>query len=254
MSDFDRQARRARLRLAGIGVLAAGVLVTGGVIAVNALGGDDGNESDTRTGASPTSTNSPAVHQTRTPATARRLDLSAYGPDSTSKGIGTGFEHSAMGATAAAVSYWENLDLLDDVIARRQWTAIASKDSPEAIERGTSEVRKLREGAGLPPSGGTPDGITFTTSVNAVLQRSLDNSGEVVNVWMSYDRYATVRNKGGDDDPLKNETTNLVLKWEDGDWKVTEEQKYTERVRGPRAYHPDSRWAYMDGWRELADA
>ncbi|KUF20164.1 hypothetical protein AT728_40160 [Streptomyces silvensis] len=152
------------------------------------------------------------------------------------------------------MSYWENLDLLDDVIARRQWTAIASKDSPEAIERGTSEVRKLREGAGLPPSGGTPDGITFTTSVNAVLQRSLDNSGEVVNVWMSYDRYATVRNKGGDDDPLKNETTNLVLKWEDGDWKVTEEQKYTERVRGPRAYHPDSRWAYMDGWRELADA
>lgn len=253
--SFDRKARLARMRLAGIGVLAVAVLAAGGVLAATSFGnGETTGKPQTQRSPSETSTSwPPSASKPHTPATGPRLDLSPYGPKSSSKGIGTGFEHSAMGATAAAVSYWENLDLLDDVIARKQWSTITSKDSPKTIDRGVSEVRKLREGVGLPPSGGTPDDITFTTSVEAALFRSLDTSGDVVDVWMVYDRYATIRGKGGDPNPLKGEVTNLIVTWEDGDWKVTERPEYVKKVRGPRAYHPNSKWAYMTGWRELAN-
>lgn len=88
--------------------------------------------------------------------------------------------------------------------------------------RGTAAVRR------------NPDGITFSTNVKAVLTRSLDKSGDIVVVWMSYDRFATIRGKGADDDPLRDETTNLILKWDGSDWKVTTEAKYTAKVTGPR--------------------
>jgi hypothetical protein len=139
------------------------------------------------------------------------------------------------------------------VTARKQWTAIAAKDYPQTIDQGVSEVRKVREGVGLPPSGGTPEGISFSTSVKAALTRSLDQSGDIVVVWMVYDRFAIIRDKGADDSPLQDEVDYLVLKWQDGDWKVTADPKYTKKVTGPRAYDPDSTYAFLDGWREVAD-
>ncbi|WP_327727843.1 hypothetical protein OG250_13390 [Streptomyces sp. NBC_00487] len=249
MADFGR---KARLRLLGIGVAAGAVLTAGGVFAVTSLG-DGSTERGTEAKPSPSvssTTESPRKVKEYTPATAPRLSL--LKPKSNADGIGTGFEYSSFGATSAAVSYWEGLDLLDDVIAHKQWTAIAAKDSPETIDQGVSEVRKLREGVGLPPSGGTPDGITFSTNVKAVLTRSLDKSGDIVVVWMSYDRFATIRGKGADDDPLRDETTNLILKWDGSDWKVTTEAKYTAKVTGPRSYAPDSKWAFAAGWRQVS--
>ncbi|MEW2615102.1 hypothetical protein AB0937_33960 [Streptomyces sp. NPDC047880] len=253
-ASFDRKARRARLRLAAIGVAVVAALAVGGAVAITTLDGDDGPaRSDGKTSPSPSSTSSqpPGGGKEFTPASAPRIPL--LKAKSNANGIGTGFEHSALGATSAAVSYWEDLDLLDDVIARQQWTAIAAKDSPGTIDAGVSEVRKVREGVGLPPSGGTPDGITFSTNVKAALSRSLDTSGDVVDVWMVYDRFATIKDKGADENPLRDEVTNLVLKWEDGDWKVTTDPKYTAKVKGPRAYDPDSKYAWMEGWRVVAD-
>ncbi|WP_329020878.1 hypothetical protein [Streptomyces sp. NBC_01601] len=253
---FDNQkARRARLRLVGIGVAVVAVLTAGGIVAVSTLGGDDKpGRADAKASPSPSPSDasaSPGENEKYTPGSAPRIPI--LKATKHSQGIGTGFEHSSLGATSAAVSYWEDLDLLDDVIARQQWTAIAAKDSPNTIDEGVSEVRKVREGVGLPPSGGTPDGITFSTNVKAALARGLDKNGDVVNVWMTFDRFATIRDKGADENPLRDETTNLVLKWEDGDWKVTTAPQYTAKVKGPRAYDPASKWAFMDGWREVAD-
>ena len=50
-----------------------------------------------------------------------------------------------MEAWSGAVSYWQNLNVIDDEIARKQWTAITSKDSPTTIDRRVSDVRKILE-------------------------------------------------------------------------------------------------------------
>ncbi|NED04631.1 hypothetical protein G3I55_23540, partial [Streptomyces sp. SID6648] len=105
-----------------VAVVAA--LAVGGAVAITTLDGDDGPaRSDGKTSPSPSSSSSqpPGGGKEFTPASAPRIPL--LKAKSNANGIGTGFEHSALGATSAAVSYWEDLDLLDDVIARQQWTA-----------------------------------------------------------------------------------------------------------------------------------
>ncbi|MEU9480722.1 hypothetical protein [Streptomyces sp. NPDC048191] len=251
MADFESKARRARLRLVGIGVAVVAALAVGGTLVVTNLG-DGGTPAKSHADTSPSATPSSSPTSgllAYTPATARRVPL--LKPTTHTNGIGTGFEHSSLGATSAAVSYWQDLDLLDDVTAQKQWAAIA--DTSATADQGVSEVRKLREAVGLPPSGGSPDNVTFSTHVKAVLARSLDSTGDVVDVWMSYDRYASVRDKGADDNPLRDETDHLILKWESGDWKVTTEAKYTSKVKGPVAYDPDSKYAFAQGWREVSD-
>ncbi|RLU99466.1 hypothetical protein CTZ27_14645 [Streptomyces griseocarneus] len=153
---------------------------------------------------------------------------------------------------SAAVRHLQELDILDDTIARKQLEAIVSKDSRDTIDRRISEVRETREKAGLSPSGATPAGLSFTTQVNAARITSADNSGDVVIVWMNYDRYATLPGKGSDDNPLKGETTYAIYKWEGDDWKLTEEPQYKKRVHGPWAYDPDSPYAFQDMWREVS--
>ncbi|MFH8642076.1 hypothetical protein [Streptomyces goshikiensis] len=250
---FQRQARRARLRLAGIGfvVLAA---VAGGTVAVINMG--DSGSSQASAGSKSTPGPSVSAHPESagtefTPATGRRIGL--LKPTTTTDGIGRGFEHSTMGAWSAAVSFWQDLDIIDDIAAEKQWKAIASKDSPATVDRGVSEVRKIREGAGLPPSGAAPDGVSFSTRVRAVNIRGLETSGDVVQVWLVYDRFAVLRDKGGDQDPKKGETTYLILKWEGSDWRVTDEPQYKSKLTGPQPYHPDSKPAFQDGWREIAN-
>lgn len=254
-TDFQRQARRARLRLAAIGiaVLAA---VAGGTIALVTL--DDSGSTQATAGdakstpsSSSTATAPPVPSQTLTPGSGPKFRL--LKPTTTTEGIGRGFEHTLKGAWSASVSYWQDLSLIDDGAAAKQWKAIASKDSPTTVDRGVSEVRKVREAAGLPPSGGSPDGITFSTTVRALTIRGLDTSGNVFQVWMSYDRYAVVRDKGSDQDPKKGETTVLILKWEGNDWRVTDEPQYRDKLTVPQPFHPNSKAAYQDGWREISN-
>ncbi|MFE2529785.1 hypothetical protein ACFXEL_36800 [Streptomyces sp. NPDC059382] len=253
-TDFQRQARRARLRLAGIGfvVLAA---VAGGTITFISMGDSGGGSpsADSKNTPSPSFSvsSAPPPGTELTPATGRRISL--LKPTTNTEGIGRGFEHSTMGAWSAAVSFWQDLNIIDDVVAEKQWKAIASKDSQSTIDRGVSEVRKVREGAGLPPSGGAPEGVGFSTHVRALNIRGLDTSGDVVQVWMVYDRFAVLRDKGGDQNPKKGETAYLILKWEGSDWRVTDEPQYKNKLTGPQPYHPDSKPAFQDGWREIAN-
>jgi len=253
MDPYKNKARKARLRLIGAAVVAAAAVIAGGVLAVTSLGGDKAGPSHGEKqgqGPTPSSSGTAGPAKKYTPATAPQTHI--LKPRTTKNGISVGFEHSGLGALSAAVTYWQDLDILDDRIARRQWTTIASKDSPGTVDRAVSDVRKVREGANLPPSGGTPAGLSITTHVKAALSRSLDSTGDIVRVWMFYDRYATVPDKAGDDNPDKDETADLVVKWEDGDWKVTEESRYFKRTRGVHAYDPDSPYAFQDGWREVA--
>ncbi|MCC3771808.1 hypothetical protein K6I34_004928 [Streptomyces sp. UNOC14_S4] len=153
---------------------------------------------------------------------------------------------------SAAVRHLQELDILDDTIAEKQLKAIVSKDSPGTVDKRVSDVRKLREGVGLPPSGATPAGLSFTTQVNAVRVTSADKTGQVLIVWMNYDRFATVPGKGADNNPLKGETDYAIYKREGDDWKLTEEPQYKKSVHGPRAYDPDSPYAYQDMWRQVS--
>ncbi|MCX4529894.1 hypothetical protein OG982_30085 [Streptomyces sp. NBC_01551] len=254
--DFQRQARRARLRLAGIGLVVLAAVAGGAVALINIddSGSSQAVSDDAKTTLSP-SPNIPSAPGAGsgadlTPATAPKIRL--FKPTTTTEGIGRGFEHSAMGARSAAVSYWQDLNIIDDAIARQQWQAITSKDSPDTVDRRVSDVRKTREAAGLPPSGPAPDGISFSTTVTAMQALGLETSGDVVQVWMSYDVYAVFRDKGGNQNPKKGETVYLILKWENGDWRVTDEPQYRKKLTGPQPYHPDSRPAFQDGWREIA--
>ncbi|WP_371801577.1 hypothetical protein OHA38_43455 (plasmid) [Streptomyces sp. NBC_01732] len=255
-TGFKSKARKARVRLVVMSVAVLAAVSLGAAVAIAGLGGSSdsadpaASKKNKPTPSGSASSADPSATKF-TPATAPAVHL--LKPGTNENGIGTGFEHSGLGAVSAAVTYWEDLDILDDVIARKQLTAITSKDSPDSVTRGVSDIRKVREGAGLPPSGGTPDGLSFDTAVKATLVRSLDRTGDVVQVWMVYDRFATSPDKTGDDNPLKDEVVDLIVKWEDGDWKVTEEPRYTSKKTGPRAYDPDSKWAFMDGWRQVFD-
>lgn len=247
--DYQLQARRARLRLIVAGVVVASTAAAGGIALA-----DHTSRHHTSGTAQPTLTSSvlvtsPAPTRTLTPATARMTHL--LKPRKIVNGIGVGFEHSGLGAESAAVTYWQDLDILDTSIARRQWTTITSPDSPQTIDDAIKDIRTIREASGLPPTGGTPAGLTFTTVVNAVLGRSLDENGDVVEIWMAYDRFATRPGQPADDNPLTGQQDDLIVKWQDGDWKVTTEPKWTAKRTGPRTYDSHSPWAAQDGWREV---
>ncbi|WP_238545398.1 MULTISPECIES: hypothetical protein [Streptomyces] len=252
----SKKARAARLRLLGIGVLVGAVVVGGGVLAVTSLGSDD-SKADSRAKSSPTHAEKTAKPrpspsggaEDNTPETGPKLPL--LKPRTSKNGIGVGFEHSSWGAESAAINYRQDMDIIDDVLLRKQLATITSPDSQDSIDERVSEVRTIREEAGLPPSGGAPDRITFSTVVKASRGRSLDDDGEVVEVWMVHDRYGTEQGKGGDSNPLKNQLDCLIVKWQDGDWKLTDEPKYVKLKSSPSAYFPDSKFAFKDGWREV---
>ncbi|MEE1763040.1 hypothetical protein [Streptomyces sp. SP18BB07] len=242
----DSKARKHQLRLLAIGVVAGAALAVGGILAFTSI---IGGNTQTQTDAKPTpssggdkSSESSGRGQEYTPATAPPVRV--FEPRSNDEGIGTGFEHTSVGAVSAAVSYWQDFNLRDEVIARQQWTAVTSEDSPETIDRGVSGMVGAPLGITTPKDG--------QTVVKAVLPLSLDHSGEIVVVWMEYDRLVPIGEESADNKSLKDETTYLIVKWENGDWKVTEEPQYEAKVRGPRSYHPDSKWAFADGWRRVA--
>ncbi|MDQ8706836.1 hypothetical protein RCO28_30845 [Streptomyces sp. LHD-70] len=184
-----------------------------------------------------------------TPSKAKKLVLKAGTKQK--GGASRGFPYTANGGISAVVYFWEEYAFLDDSAAREQLKAVTSHDSTGYIEEQISEVRKLREYAGLPPSGGAPAGITFTTNVNAVRATSLDDTGAVMQIWLAYDQYATKADGGADQDPLKGEEVDFIVKWQDGDWKITNEPQYVKQRSFPVAYHPASPYASRDGWQRV---
>ncbi|MEV0780524.1 hypothetical protein [Streptomyces sp. NPDC050428] len=191
-----------------------------------------------------------------TPAKGKKVALEV--PTGTKGGAATGFPRTARGAVSAAVYFWEGYAFLDDRAARRQLAAVTSPDATGFVDERVSEVRELREGAGLPPSGPAPAGITFTTTVNAVRPTSLllpgERAGDAVQVWMSYDQHGIEAGAGADTSPLTGETTSLILKWQNKAWKLTDEPKYQAKGSFPAAYDPHSPHAWTDGWTQVHHA
>jgi hypothetical protein len=254
MEAQDRKARLARLRLAGAAGVALGVLATAGYLAVDSFRSDSDGATSAEVNTQPSKSPSPssASADRMTPRKARTLPLLA--PKRSQNGASLGFPKNGIGAISAAVSYWEEYAWLDDSMARKQLQVLVSPDSPETIDKKISEVHRLREGVGLPPSGPAPAGVTFTTVVKAVRGKSLVPDGSVVQIWLQYDRYATEADGGGDDDPLKDETTDVIMKWQKDEWRITQEPQYLKLRTFPVAYDPDSVPARQDGWWRVDDA
>ncbi|MFD5284309.1 hypothetical protein [Streptomyces rubrogriseus] len=246
----DGKARKARLVLVGLGILTLGVLVGGGVTAGVVLGDDSGGGGSAPKATAAVSSKPGTTEQSEmTPGKARKLELQV--PTGQKDGLSTGFSDGPVGAISTAVHFWEEYAFLDDRKARQQLEAIVTPDAAGYVDEQVSEVRKLRERAGLPPSGGTPAGITFSTAVNAVRPTSLDKTGRVVQIWINFDRYATKPDGVSDDEPLRDQTVDLILKAQDGVWKLTNEPEYHEKRSFPRAYDPDSHVSWLDGWRQV---
>lgn len=191
-----------------------------------------------------------------TPEKAQKIKLVA--PTGQKNGVSIGFPHTAIGAMSAAVYLHEEYAWLDDQKARQQLEVVTSPDAPGFIDDQVSEIRKMREGVGLPPSGPAPVGLTITTTVEAVRAKTIlapdMKRGDVVHVWLSFDRYATGPDGGPDEDPLKGDTTDYILKWQDGAWKLTNEPKYWNKRTFPVAYDKDSPYAWRDGWWQVRRA
>ncbi|MFI8105408.1 hypothetical protein [Streptomyces sp. NPDC086023] len=254
MSRQAQPARRARMTLAGLGLLAAALLAGGGYAAATLLG--DGDGSDRPAGDAKPSVSAPPKASPgkppMTPARAKKITLDS--PKDHKDGVAVGFEHTPRGAISAAVYWWEEYAWLDDRKARQQLNAVVSPDATGYVDEQVSEIRAFRERLGLPPSGGT-SGILFSTSVHAVRPSSMDVPGEelgdVVEIWMSYDRFATGPDGAPDKDPLRGETTNLFLRWQDGAWRLTNQPEYVKQESFPVAYDPDSPYAWNDGWVQV---
>jgi hypothetical protein len=248
MLGHDRKARRARLRLAGIAVVTVAALTGAGVLIAQGLGGHSAQAhaapSASAVASAPSSSQSA---QPMTPARARPVRLDK--PTGQKDGSSTGFPHNGLGALSAAVYHMDEYAFLDDEMARRQLTAITASDSPtDAIDKAVSDVRALREAVGLASSGGMPAGLTFSTSVDAVRARSLTADGNVVQVWMHYNRTAVLPNGNADTSPLRDQTTDVIVEWQNGDWKQTTNPIYVAKRTFPAAYDPNSPVASADGW------
>ncbi|MEU8828906.1 hypothetical protein [Streptomyces sp. NPDC048636] len=254
MEGADLKARRARLGLAVIGVLLLAVLA-GGVVTASLLldTGESTGSAKSEEKDRGSSHDEPSEEPRRpklTPETGAKASLPK--PKGQKDGVSTGFPHTTYGAYAAAVYFWEEYALLDDHKARQQLDAVVSPDAGSGYaDEWISKVRKLREAAGLPPSGGTPAGVTFSTSVNALNAWTVDDKGDVIQVWLNYDRFATKADGEPDPAPLKDRTDNVILKWQNGGWKLTDERKYRKEGGRPVSYNPDARVAWQNGWRQV---
>ncbi|MFE2849757.1 hypothetical protein ACFXJO_01300 [Streptomyces lavendulae] len=260
--DRERRTRRARLTLAGLAVLAAAALAGGGYAAAVLLNEDHGG-SGTPAAGGPTGKPSGAVPSApsakataKTPGEGPKVTL--HKPTGHANGVATGFKYSPVGAMSAAVYWLEEYSWLDDQKARQQLEAVVSPDAVGYVDKEVSEVRKLREAVGLPPSGGTTSSVTFTTSVNAIRSSALpvegQKPGDVIQVWMNYDRYATGPDGAPDKQPLKDQQTNVILRWQGGMWRLTNQPDYVKHSSPPVSYLPDSPYAWRDGWRQVQRA
>ncbi|MFE5029848.1 hypothetical protein ACFRAO_42835 [Streptomyces sp. NPDC056656] len=254
MADYGQGARRARFILGAVGASAVVVVAALGVLAYLLLapgtsGAPVAKPSGTAKAGAGAAADPALPRSSMTPEKAAKVVLSV--PDDPKSGVSTGFPHTTTGAVSAAVYFWEEFAFLDDSKARQQLKAIVAGDSQDYVDRRISEVRKLREAAGLPPSGGTPAGITFSTSVNAVRPRSLDKKGDVMQVWLNYDRYATKSDGGADEQPFRGEDTAMVLRWDKGAWRITDDARYRAALTYPAAYYPTSIAAWSDGWVQV---
>ncbi|MFD0266306.1 hypothetical protein ACFVGY_06900 [Streptomyces sp. NPDC127106] len=252
------KARRARFILAGGAVAVAALLVAGGFTAATLMNGDP--KGQPQASASPAVTGTTSFGSTgsqddlMTPEKGEKIVLPK--PTDHKNSVAVGFPRYPGGGISAVVYFWEEYAWLDDEKASQQLNAVVSKDAPGYADKQVSEIRKMREAIGLAPSGGIPADITFTTSVHAARGKTLKAPGvpvgDIMQVWLSYDRFATGPKGGRDENPLRGETIAFVVKWEDGAWKFTD--KYDSMGDYPLAYEATSPYAWSDGWVQVRHA
>ncbi|MET8129371.1 hypothetical protein ABZV67_36155 [Streptomyces sp. NPDC005065] len=258
MSGYEHSVRRARLTLGATALIATVVIGALAALAYVLLG--DGGSGGTGAASALPAATEPTSHRpttatvrpVMTPEKAEKVVLDV--PTDQKDGVSTGFAHTTTGALSTAVYFWEEFAFLDDAKARQQLKAVVASDSADYVDHQISEVRRLREAAGLPPSGGTPAGITFSTAVNAARPRSLDTKGDVVQVWLNFDRYATKSDGGSDDSPFRDEDTSLVLRWQGGSWRLSDDTAWRDELSYPVTYSPTSTHAWLDGWVQVRHA
>jgi hypothetical protein len=253
------KARRARFVLAGGAVAVAALLVAGGFTAATLMNGNDAKGQPQPRPSVSVSAGAPrpAANTPEGPMTPEKGNkLLLMKPTGQKDGLSTGFGASPVGGISAVVYFWEEYAWLDDEKARQQLTAFVSKDRPGYVDRKISEIRKGREAIGLAPSGGIPADINFTTVVTAARVKTLKAPrlpvGDVMQVWLSYDRFATGPKGGRDENPLRGETQSFVVKVEGDSWKLTDE--FDSLGDFPLAYEPDSPYAWSDGWAQVRHA
>ncbi|MFD3553754.1 hypothetical protein ACFWWA_16845 [Streptomyces goshikiensis] len=256
-SSNGLKARRARLILAVVVIAVAALLVAGGFTAATLM--QDDTKGQPQAAASPSADaparkGSGATNEPVTPEKGKKITLSV--PTGQKDGVSTGFPASPVGGISAVVYFWEEYAWLDDEKAHQQLTAVASKDATGYVDKRVSEIRRMREALGLPPSGGISADITFTTAVNAARATTVAAPGlpigHVMQVWVSYDRFATGPKGGRDEDPLRGDMVDFIVKWQDGAWKFTNE--FDSLRSFPVAYEPTSRFAWNDGWVQVRHA
>ncbi|MFD9306830.1 hypothetical protein ACFWCB_29890 [Streptomyces sp. NPDC060048] len=256
-SSHGLKARRARFVLVAVAIAVAALLVAGGFTAATLMQDDKGQPqaaaSPSPIAPAPTGTGAYADGP-MTPEKGKKTTLRK--PTGQKDGVSTGFPGSPSGGISAVVYFWEEYEWLDDVKASQQLTAVASKDSPGFVDERVSEIRAMREALGLPPSGGIPADITFTTAVHATRATTVKAPGlpvgDVMQVWLSYDRFATGPKGGRDENPLRGDTVDFIVKWQDGAWKFTDE--FNSLSSFPVAYEPTSPFAWNDGWVQVRHA
>ncbi|MGW5851787.1 hypothetical protein ACWFQ8_28235 [Streptomyces sp. NPDC055254] len=247
-------ARRARLVLVAAALSGAVVCVGLGFAGATLFGGAGSDDRPPVVVPTGGGTSAPVPDgEPMTPEKAKKITLPA--PTGQKDGVST--FTSDIGPIPRAVYFWEEYAWLDDYKARQQLEAVTSPGAVGYVDEQISEIRKLREGLGLPPSGGVPPGLTLTTAVHAVRAASIPapgrEPGSVVQIWMSYDRYATGPDGGPDKHPLRGEADDLVLAREaDGTWKLTDQ--YDGLRTFPVAYVAESPIAWDDGWVQVRHA
>jgi hypothetical protein len=112
--------------------------------------------------------------------------------------------------------------------------------SPEVVDEGMSEVRRARALAGNPGSA-----AAITTDIKTMLNRTLDDVGHVVEVWLASRRFT--QGEDGAAEVPKGGTRSVILVWENGDWKHTVQKRWTSRGTSPSTFDPDSPAAWTDG-------
>lgn len=256
-SSSGLKARRARFVLAAVVVAVAALLVVGGFTAASLMQDDKGKPQAVATPSAstpaPTGTGGSAAGP-MTPEKGKKITLRK--PTGQKDGVVTGFPKSPSGGISAVVYFWEEFAWLDDEKARQQLTAVASKDAPSYVDKRVSDIRAMREALGLPPSGGISADISFTTAVHATRATTVQAPdmpvGHVMQVWLSYDRFATGPKGGRDENPLRGDMVDFIVKWQDGAWKFTD--AYDSLRTFPVAYEPTSTYAWDDGWVQVRHA
>lgn len=161
-------------------------------------------------------------------------------------GIRTGFPHSTAGAVSAAVEMWSQKgSTLDPVHAANVGRQMADSSWGDAEQRFAAGTRDARQQLGLTAEGPVPAGASMVLGPVAYQLREV--SADRVTVFLL--GYLTTSTPGGQLE-TKHSVFPTVLRWDGGDWKVSDPGNQSAILTGLVA-KPGSPEAKALGWQEF---